>query len=182
MKITVLGVKFQVEFSFLVFAAMLFLIKDGDVIRKFLAVCLIHELGHAVVLILTGGHLAEIIFSGMGIKMIPEKSLISIKRETAILLAGPLVNLGIFFLDASNIFCIMNLFASLFNLLPYSFLDGGSILNLIFGIKLHGNLVMTIIRAIPVLLSAVLVFKFGSGYISIMCVMLFYFVSDIISS
>ena len=130
-------------FSFTFFAIIaVFELFFRDFILPFLVVCLIHELGHIITIYLFGGKIKSVKFSGSGIRIIPDKMRYIAKTgEITVLLSGPIAN--IFFFIFSKIllpdckdFAIFNLSLALFNLLPFSALDGGSILisliNLIF--------------------------------------------------
>lgn len=125
------GVCIKADFSFLLFMTLLFMQKDSNVTACFFAVCIIHELGHAAALSAVGGRVASLVFSGTGIRMIPERHrLISCKAELFVLLAGPAVNLILFavltFCGGSDIFAALNLWGGLMNLLPCRSLDGGA--------------------------------------------------------
>lgn len=126
--------KVRIRFSFLLFNALLFSFRDGRMILSFYAVCLLHELGHIAALKLTGGELRSVAFSCFGIKMTAAPAA-SIGRGVIVLLSGPAVNLLLYGVLRLAHICdetaLLSLCAGLFNLLPYSFLDGGAILDLL---------------------------------------------------
>lgn len=109
MEVKIFGVKLRVDFSFLVMTAIVFLVSEGQRIREFFLVCLIHELAHAIALCLCGGSLGELIFSGFGIKMIPRRNFLSSGRELFILIAGPMINIIMFTVFRGSSFGILNL-------------------------------------------------------------------------
>jgi len=130
------GIRLEIDFSFLIFTAVIFLLRDSSIILGFFAVSTLHELGHGLALYAAGGRIGLLSLWGMGIKMQPERGLIlTVKEEAAVLLAGPLSNLllyGAVQLTAGEcLFGYMNLAAAVFNLLPYGMLDGGSLLDLL---------------------------------------------------
>ncbi|MCD7811340.1 MAG: hypothetical protein LUG91_05770 [Ruminococcus sp.] len=183
MSLTIGGVRLRIDFTFLVFSAMLFLLRDSRTAFAFLTVCLVHESAHAAVLRLVGGRLSEIIFLGMGIRMIPQRNkLLSAKRELAVLLAGPAANLVLFaafsLKDSGNYFAFLNLCAALFNLLPYSFLDGGAALNLLFGFMRYSSPVLAAVRLLPVLFAVYAVIEYGNPFFIPLFVSIFYFLSE----
>ncbi|MBR6580202.1 MAG: M50 family metallopeptidase [Ruminococcus sp.] len=100
----------------------------------FYGACIVHELGHIFAVYLTGGEILSIQFSWTGIKMTaaPPKSA---KSAIFVQLCGPLANLLAFLLllagGKTGYFAIFCLTEGLLNLLPYKFLDGGTILELL---------------------------------------------------
>ena len=127
--------RIRIDFSFLVFTALIFLVKSGAEIFRFSFVCQLHELGHAAALCFCGGELSELMFCGTGIKMIPKRtSFLSLSSEAAVLLAGPAVNVIMWAVcravGADGKLAVLSLAAAAFNMLPYDFLDGGGLINL----------------------------------------------------
>ncbi|MCD7891873.1 MAG: hypothetical protein LUG26_09140 [Ruminococcus sp.] len=98
------------------------------------------------------------------------------------LLAGPAANLVLFaafsMKDSGNYFAFLNLCAALFNLLPYSFLDGGAVLNLLFGFMRYSSPVLAAVRLLPVLFAAYAVIKYGNPLFIHLFVSIFYFLSE----
>lgn len=181
------GVNVRIDFSFLVFLTLLFLMKNGAEIFSFFTVCLLHEAGHAAAVYLTGGRLSSLIFCGMGIKMIPERSKIfPLKSEILVLLAGPAVNLSAFVLfnsaDSGNFFALLNLCAAVFNLMPYKLLDGGSVINLISEQTGCEKIVETILTAVRILI--ILITFYASLFCDkavfpLFCAAVFYFATEL---
>lgn len=124
----------KIKFSFIAFNALIFLLREPEMIFGFYAACMLHELGHAIAIFASGGAINRIELSCFGIKITADqpKSPVS---GIIILLSGPAVNLLTYFLleisGADGYLSIYSLAEGLFNLLPYSFLDGGAVLELI---------------------------------------------------
>lgn len=126
------GVRVEAEFSFLIFLAAVFMFREGETILLFTAVSVIHELGHALALYAVGGEIGTLSLWGMGIRMIPKGGgLLSFTEEAFILSAGPLVNILFSLASWGSLFGYISLAAAVYNLLPYSMLDGGGLLDLI---------------------------------------------------
>jgi len=91
---------------------------------------LLHECGHILLLILSGGKLKGVSFGICGITLKAEYPP-SYFAKIMISLGGPLAGIICFLLCRNAgktlaLFADINLWLSLFNLLPISFLDGGS--------------------------------------------------------
>lgn len=181
------GVKIRIDFSFLVFISLLFLIKNGSMIFCFFTVCLVHELGHAIALNFVGGKLSALYFCGMGIKMIPQhKKILSVKSDAIVLLAGPLSNLVVFvaftILNRNNSFALLNLCAAVFNLLPYSALDGGALIKLIFSDIAHEKKLKTamlFLHIVFIALSIYITCTYGYAFLPLLCAAVFYFFNEL---
>ena len=127
--------RIRLHFSFLVFTALVFLLRSGELILSFSTVCAIHEAGHIAAAQLCGRRIASVDITGFGIRMETDRSqLTSINDDLYILLAGPAVNLAVFLLlsigGCGGSFPLLNLAAALYNLLPYRQLDGGAVIAL----------------------------------------------------
>lgn len=126
--------KIKIKFSFLLFNALVFMFRESRLILGFYAACLIHEAAHVIAVKLTGGEVSCIEMSWTGIKMTaaPPRTL---KSGIFVLLSGPAANLLTFLLlilrENTGYLAIFSLAEGLFNLLPYSFLDGGAALDLL---------------------------------------------------
>lgn len=126
--------KIRVKFSFLLFNALIFIFRDSLLILGFYGACIVHEVGHILAVCMTGGEVISVEFSWTGIKM-TASSPKTIKSAILVQICGPLANLLVFlFLIAggkTGFFAIFCLAEGLLNLLPYKFLDGGTILELL---------------------------------------------------
>lgn len=110
--------------------AILYLHADGQLLLQTLSVCMLHEIGHGIAMLLTGAGIREVHLHAAGMQMRTYPHLLSKPRELAVLLSGPLVN---FLASWLLYFCfgwcdaaVLHLGMGLFNLLPFSVLDGGS--------------------------------------------------------
>ena len=159
------GTSFRVRYSFLVFNALIFLLRDSRVILAFYGVCLIHELGHCIAIRFFGGKVSSVEFSGLGIRITapPPRSL---REGIAVLMSGPAVNIAAFLLLESlgrnGYAAELNLAEGLFNLLPFPFLDGGALLLLIAEGSPSEALwrkIMTVLQAVTVCVLVYLLFS-----------------------
>ncbi len=148
---------------------------------------MLHEAGHAAALMLAGGRLSAILFSGLGIKMIPERnSLLTPAKEAFVLAAGPAVNLLTFAVISigapGNNFAVLSLAAAIFNLLPYSFLDGGSLFLLMGSVLEREREFHTAVRIIQLLLAGAALFAviyIDRKLIMLLCVTIFGLAADL---
>ncbi len=123
--------RIHLRFSFFVFNALLFMLRDSSLTLMFYTVCAIHEAGHIAAASFCGIHIVAVDITGFGIIMKTSGRCLEPQRnELAVLLAGPAVNVLAFVLT-SGTFAVLNLAAAVYNLLPYRRLDGGAILALI---------------------------------------------------
>ena len=122
--------RIRFRFSFFVFNALLFMLRDSSLTLMFYTVCALHEAGHIAAASFCGIDIVSVDITGFGIIMTTSgRSLTPRSKELAVLLAGPAVNI-LAFVIASDTFAVLNLAAAVYNLLPYRRLDGGAILAL----------------------------------------------------
>ena len=152
----VFRIKICITFSFFFVVGLLGLTDGFEEIKLFAAFgsCICHELGHIFAMSIFGSAPETVTLYGGGIKIVPGREhILSRPAETLILLAGCIVNFslsGIFLLlDISKVLCLVNLALGIFNLLPFSYFDGGRLLKLWLPWRLYD-----IIRAFAILLSA----------------------------
>lgn len=145
--------RIRIRFTFLLFNAVLFIFRDAGLIFEFYAVCLLHELGHLAALKLTGGELRMVELSGIGIRITASPAA-DIKRGAAVLLSGPAVNLLMYallsFSGNSGRLAELSLAAGLFNLLPFSSLDGGALLDMLAEGSPHERLIQSVLKAVRI--------------------------------
>lgn len=182
----IFGVKLRIDFSFLVFAALIFLMRDGMTILGFFTVCMIHEIGHCLAICLSGGKISSVTLYGTGIIMKPCRSgLFSLKKELFILLSGPAVNIMLYLIlkniGGFELFSLLNLGAAVFNLMPYSSLDGGAVLRLLGESPRYGKAALIFLAALQTALPVYLLIAAlsDSTYFPLFCISLFYYVSEI---
>lgn len=138
----------------------------GRHLAMLFAVCAVHELGHAAALSLSGGHLSGMTFFAAGIKMEQCRSdFLTLKREALVLLAGPAANIFLAAVLAASgetgMMMRYSLGAAVFNLMPYSALDGGSLVLLLCAYS-HSS--VTALRLIQLAMSAGLLIIVLSGH------------------
>lgn len=153
--------KIKVKFSFLVFNALIFMFRDAEFISAFYIACISHEMGHIIALKITGGELKSIEFSCSGIKM-TASPYTSIKSGIFVLMSGVAVNFILYALmrlcGISGYMPLFNMAEGLFNLLPYSMLDGGAVLNLIAEGSIYEQTMKSVFFAVRMITSFVILF------------------------
>ncbi len=126
--------KIKINFSFLLFNALVFIFRESSLIMGFYGACILHEAGHIAAVYLTGGCVRTIEFSWTGIKMTASASK-TIKSAILVQLCGPLANIAAFLMliagGRNGYFAVFCLVEGVINLLPYKFLDGGAILEIL---------------------------------------------------
>lgn len=132
MELNIGGLRIGVDFGCPAVLALILLAADRHFLLEVLAVCLLHEGGHALAMWLTGAGLREIRFTGAGMQLRARTAVISRTAQSLVYLAGPLVNLlcGAVLLSAAPELAVLHLCMGGFNLLPYRVLDGGALLGL----------------------------------------------------
>ena len=179
------GASVTAEFSFFAMTAVVFLYYDTDFISAYLAAAFIHECAHGVALRAVGGSVSGIVLTACGIRIIPERRhLLATEKELFVLLSGPAVNL-ILFLFFSNTVCssfaAVNLATAFFNLLPYSFLDGGCALlaaSRIFSCERHMLCFLNITHILFFVFSVICISAFGYSYLPLAIFALLYGIYD----
>lgn len=182
-------IRFHIDFSFLVFNALVFLIEEGKLIFNFYMVCVIHEIGHLDAIFLTDRQIKSVHFSGAGIRIVTSKnSTIPFKHELFVLLAGPSANLLVFmvmkYFNCEGTFMNLNLALALYNLLPYHQLDGGAVIDLLISGTAFEKKAEFFLLAIKLIFSAALLTLYmtiSKGVISVLIVSVFLLVSDLYS-
>lgn len=180
------GMTFGVSFSFL--ALVGFLTLFGEEVRNKLALCLacciVHEIGHLSAMLCLGVPAKGLILYGGGMLIKREKGINSSNiSDCIILLAGPLANamlallfwiLGMYSAAGYNLFC------AVFNLMPFSYFDGGRIADILFPYSKLTKL----FRALIIIVFACIVFGvtlMGSFNISLLVTFLYIAVCEILA-
>ena len=155
----------RVGFSFLCFNALLFCLCDGSMILSFYAVCLLHELGHIAALRLTGGELRSVELTCFGVRMTAAPAA-DLKRGAAVLLSGPAANLMLYAVLTAAGVCRetaeLSLAAGLFNLLPFSSLDGGALLDMLAEGSVCERQIQLALKALRIAAAAALLLLIGA--------------------
>ena len=187
--IRIYGAAVRIHFSFLVFNALIFLMRSCGLVLSFYAVCLLHEAGHLIALRHTGGSISTVDISGAGIVIGTRKDgSISDKSRLFVLLAGPAANILLYVLLSicgyHRSLAQLNLIAAVYNMLPYRSLDGGAIISLLSVGTVRERAVMHILTAVKLLmiaLSAAAVHYCGREVFPLLAASLALFIGDIIS-
>lgn len=143
-----MGIKFGVTVGFFgIICLMLYIDKSGLMLPTLLAT-LTHEFGHLLALLLLK-HKPQKVILKVGAVLIVGNFNLTPLGELFLNLAGPFINLILFLTfwyacHPYNIpfitnFALINLVLGIFNLLPVTGLDGGSILYLLLSKKLNHN-------------------------------------------
>ena len=159
----------RADFSFFVFNALIFLLRDGGLVLAFYTVCLLHEAGHILALMLFGGNIRSVELSCFGIRMDRRRSsIMSAAKSVFVLLAGPAVNIIMYILmklaGCGGVFPLLNIMAAVYNMLPYRCLDGGAIIAEFTAGTAHDDKAETILAAIKlgfIVISAAAVAVYG---------------------
>ena len=120
------------DFSFFAVAAWIALLGGERLFWEILFACLLHELGHLIAMVCFRRRVKLLTFCGAGVTIQPEGDYAAYWQDQIILLAGPLANLCfgsvLLAIQGECELGILHLGLGFFNLMPYSHLDGGSIL------------------------------------------------------
>ncbi|MCD8096006.1 MAG: site-2 protease family protein [Ruminococcus sp.] len=179
--IEIFNIKIRFYFGF--FAALcfyFFVFKiDSLGITAALVCCLLHELGHLFAMIILSQVPEQICFYSGGIKIIPKYSQIDSRTiQTVILSAGCAVNFILamisFAAHLDKLFEI-NLSLAFFNLLPFSFFDGGRIVELYTSSRVRKLLLFIILAAL-----LTLIFAFGEFDLLLFLFIVFSAVSELV--
>lgn len=124
MEFYIKSLKIRIEYTF-IFILCAALISGYENAFSFIAYCFLHEAGHLAALLIAGGRPRLLLFSvfGAGLKY---DSPLPAAGEAFVILAGPAVNLLLFFAAGDE----LNLFLAVLNLIPVFPLDGGRLLKL----------------------------------------------------
>lgn len=182
------GTEIIFEFTFFLMISIIFLF-NAEIWFYFAAACLIHELGHIIAVYSHGGNIKKTLFTGFGIIITPNKhKLISLPYEIIILAAGPAANLIMYiFLKiigcSSEYFLYFNLILGIFNLLPFSKLDGGCLIIKISELIKNSFNASHLLKIISFLIIAaiVLIFIFTRHFYSFFIVILIYSFAELLS-
>lgn len=129
------NVKISFEFGFFAVAALFCLLDAPELALSALCACVIHECGHIFASVLCNVKIEKITLWAGGVKIQTESKIISAVYDVFILLSGPVFNfISAFFYFISGRYSVfsVNLVLGLFNLLPFSNLDGGAVIRKIF--------------------------------------------------
>lgn len=158
-KFKIFGFEIAVTFGFLFIISLMALVNSPSLAFLALSSCVIHELGHCFAAAILNVKMDCIMFWAGGIQIKRECRLISAFDEAVVLICGPLFNFifaAIYAAYGMNAAFGINMILGLFNLLPFSSLDGGSIIRLVLG--KYGLICDIVIKIFSVLTGGVLLF------------------------
>lgn len=125
------GVVLNFEFSFFVVMALMFILCEPQLIAVIAGGCIIHEGGHIFAAAVSGVRIERVCFAAGGIRIFTEKRINSLSKDIFLLLSGPCFNLLAalaYYNSGEYLPYSVNLVLGLYNLLPFSCLDGGCVL------------------------------------------------------
>lgn len=172
--------KFRIHPLFVLLGVFSFIIGSGVFFLIYTLSVFLHELGHMIVAERRGYKMKEIKLLPYGALLTGETDEFSFKDEVIIAISGPITNfilcglcLAVWWLfpvtyNFSMDFCMANLVAGCFNLLPIYPLDGGRVLLGVLSCKLDRKLSAKIVKLITMIFSILLFVIFiASIFISI---------------
>lgn len=177
-------IKIIFRFGFFFAAALFCLIDTAELAVCVFCSCIIHEIGHIAAAVLCNVKIEKITFDFGGIKMVSECKIKSLGSDIFILLSGPFFNIAAAFLyynsECYTSFSV-NLILALFNLLPFSPLDGGAILKKSLEyFCLSADLVIKVTAVLAALAVCILMYSFSVENILVYAVIIFLGVCEII--
>ncbi|MGN0601431.1 MAG: site-2 protease family protein [Oscillospiraceae bacterium] len=174
-------VKLSVSFSFFAVLGLICIIQGSSSYRLLVILisCILHELGHVIMMCLFSVPPESIVAYGGGIKIIPDKSkLVSDCQDILILSAGCIINFFAVFISLAfnreiTYFASANLFLGLFNLMPVKYFDGGRILSLALNDSKYVKIIRFCFIGMFGIVIAVMVFN---GFFSISLIVTFLYI------
>lgn len=127
----IFGFEVTVTFGFLFVLNILLLIKSPSIGFNAAAACIIHELGHCFAAVILDIRFRCLKLWAGGISIGRDSRMVSYDSEILLLISGPLFNIAfalIYSLTGMHSAAVIHGAIAAFNLLPYSDLDGGCIL------------------------------------------------------
>ena len=147
----------SVTFGFLLVFSLLSLSGSHALGFTAIASCVIHELGHCFAAVILNVKIKSLTLWAGGVQMEREGRIISLGTELAVLISGPLFNLisaTFYSLNGINDAAMVNLSLAIFNLFPYSSLDGGCMIKAVLERK---SLNLNIIQKVTAVLSGAVI-------------------------
>lgn len=160
-------IRLSFEFGFFAVLALFCLLDAPELALSAICACIIHECGHILSTVLCGIKINKIIFWTGGVKIQTDSRLTSLSSDIFILLSGPFFNLisaGFYYLSGCYSPFSVHLVLGLFNLLPFSNLDGGAVIRKVLEYnELTPDRLMKIIGIISTLLIILFFYFTGTG-------------------
>ncbi len=147
--------KITIDIGFLTVIALVSM--SGENCIAAFSACVIHEIGHIIQILLCGYRTEKIICSISGVKIITSSGRVhSVYEELGVITGGVTANIaaaGIMFAvngGKPDIFIVTNIILAIFNLLPYSCLDGGSAIRTVVEYTVVCQRQNTILKAVGI--------------------------------
>ena len=183
--------KLAVDFTFFAALALFFYFDESGFGLMSISACVIHEAGHLLALFIMKKDFISLTFYGGGIKIGYEKN---VDVPAFLIVAGSFFNfvffIAFYFIFALEFnfktFAVINLIIGVFNLLPLRYFDGGNLLEKALISAFTTDKALMILRKtekitlILFTIFAVLIFCFFGINLSVLIVMIYVIVSDII--
>ena len=152
--------KISFEFGFFAVVALFCLLDAPELALSAVCACIVHECGHILMSVLCNVKIEKVVFWAGGVRMQTESKMLKLSNDILILLSGPIFNFisaVFYYLSGCYSPFSVNLILGLFNLLPFTSLDGGAIIKKIFEYyEVPSDIILKIIS----LLSAILIILF----------------------
>lgn len=181
------GCTFRIYFSFFVFNALIFMLRDSRIMLAFYTACAVHESGHIIAMLSCGIRVKAVELSGAGIRIIMQKGgIVPVKSSLFVLLSGPAANIIVFFFvklaGCRGDFPLLDLMAAVYNILPYRSLDGGAVIALLTegtSSERAADTVFFAVKLIFIICAAASVYLFGSAAAPLLIATAALFIGDI---
>lgn len=181
------GCAVRFYFSFFVFNALIFILRDSRLMLAFYTACAVHEFGHIIAILSCGGHIRAVELSGAGIRIIMRKGgIVPVRSSLFVLLAGPAANIIVFLTvklaGCNGAFPLLDLTAAVYNMLPYNSLDGGAVIALLTAgtsIERAADTIITAVKLIIIICAAAAAYLWGSAAVPLLIASTTLFIGDI---
>lgn len=168
--LNIAGTKISFEFGFFAVAALFCLLDAPELAVTAVCACVIHETGHLAASVISDIKIRQVVFWAGGVRMITDNALKPVSSEIFVLFAGPFFNFAaalFFYLTGMQWAFSANFILGLFNLLPFSNLDGGAVLRKILEhFEFNSSLLMKITAVISAAVIMWFFFVFDTGNIT----------------
>lgn len=135
MTVKIKNIRLEISFWFAAVLTLLTVLLPGGKAAACYVFCILHELGHLLLISKSGVAVEKISFGYFGVRIETGGAIPSKGREIAVSAAGPAVNAALgtaFLFFGPNWAAVMNFALAAFNLMPVPMLDGGKILSAVF--------------------------------------------------
>lgn len=168
MRLKIFGIKIEVTFFFVALIFFLLLSDTTGTVGLALPAALCHETGHIIAMKKENCAAESIVLSPIGASIVRKADPPTYKSERIVSFCGPLVNLLLCFISfllwlvfekqKLLLFCFINLFMGVFNLLPVASFDGSGILGSFLRERMSLERAETVSKRVSVCLLSFLLF------------------------